>query len=153
MAVDPTSPARDADTAAAEWELFPHGADVGVRGFGRTKEQAFEHAAYAMTAALAAPQRVQPRSAVRVACDAPDDELLLVDWLNALVYEMATRGMLFSRFAVRIEGSRLEGEAWGEPVDLARHEVGVEIKGATYTALRVAQEEDGRWVAQCVVDV
>jgi tRNA nucleotidyltransferase (CCA-adding enzyme) len=65
---------------------------------------------------------------------------------------MATRRMLFARFAVVIDGHTLRGEAWGEPVDVARHQPAVEIKGATYTELRVAQE-DGRWIAQTVVDV
>jgi len=138
------------------WEHFPHQADVGVRGFGATLAAAFESAARAMTAAVADLDAVAPRTPVAVACTAPDRELLLVEWLNALVFEMATRHMLFSRFAVRLhagpDGERLEGEAWGEPVDPARHGLGVEVKGATYTALRVARD-DGTWTAQCVVDV
>lgn len=138
---------------SGDWELFPHGADVGVRGHGATREAAFANAAYAMTAALADPDQVRQLSAVEIVCAAPDDDLLLVDWLNALIYEMATRKMLFSRFTVQIEGRELTGKAWGEPVDIVRHKPGVEIKGATYTALRVGQEADGRWLAQCVVDV
>jgi protein archease len=138
---------------SGDWELFPHGADVGLRGRGATRDVAFANAAYAMTAALAEADQVRPLCAVEIFCDAPDDELLLVDWLNALIYEMVTRKMLFRRFRVRIEGEKLFGEAWGELIDIARHKPGVEIKGATYTALRVAQETDGRWLAQCVVDV
>ena len=135
------------------WEHFPHEADVGVRGFGRTRAAAFEQAALALTAAVADPADVEPCEAVAVTCAAPDDELLLVDWLNALVYEMATRRMLFSRFAVEIDGERLHGRAWGERVDVARHKPAVEVKGATYTSLRVAQKSDGIWIAQCVIDV
>ena len=138
---------------ANEWELFPHGADSGVRGHGETREAAFANAAYAMTAAAADASAVRPETVVEVNCAAPDDELLLVDWLNALIFEMATRRMLFSRFAVRIEDGMLAGVAWGEAIDPARHGLGVEVKGATYTALRVGQEADGRWTAQCVVDV
>jgi SHS2 domain-containing protein len=41
----------------------------------------------------------------------------------------------------------------GERVDVVRHEPAVEIKGATYTALRVERLDDGTWLAQCVVDV
>jgi protein archease len=137
----------------AGWEHFEHEADIGVRGTGPTREAAFEQAALALTAVVTDPARVQARERVQVACEAPDDELLLVDWLNALVYEMAVRRCLFARFAVRIEGHRLQGEAWGEPVQAARHAPAVEVKGATYTALRVAQQPDGSWLAQCVVDV
>lgn len=135
------------------WEHFPHEADMGVRGIGSTKEAAFEGAALALTAVITDPAEVMPTQPVTVACEAPDDELLLVDWLNALVYEMATRKMLFSRFAVRLNDHGLQGTAWGEPVDVARHQPAVEVKGATYTELSVKQDEQGRWIAQCVVDV
>jgi SHS2 domain-containing protein len=137
---------------SGHWEHFPHGADIGVRGFGASKAEAFAQAALAMTAVIADPATVEPREAVAVQCEAPDDELLFAEWLNSLVYEMATRKMLFSRFAVRFDGPLLSGQAWGERVDAARHHPAVEVKGATYTQLRVAREGDG-WVAQTVVDV
>ncbi|HEX9843308.1 MAG TPA: archease [bacterium] len=137
----------------ARWEHFEHQADIGVRGYGPTREAAFEQAALALTAVLTDPAGVQARACVSIACEAPDDELLLADWLNALVYEMAVRRWLFGRFSVRLTDHRLSAEAWGEPVNRELHGPAVEVKGATYTALRVAREADGGWVAQCVVDV
>lgn len=137
----------------SHWEHFPHEADMGVRGVGSTKEEAFEQAAVALTAIITDPQGVRSDESVEIACEAPDDELCLVDWLNALVYEMATRQMLFGRFKVTLDGLRLHGTAWGEKIDVARHLPAVEVKGATYTALRVQQDQTGAWVAQCVVDV
>jgi SHS2 domain-containing protein len=146
--MDPTT----SSAAAARWEHFPHGADVGVRGWGATPERAFEQAARAMTATVTDAE-VKSHDRIEVQCEAPDLELLFVEWLNAIIYEMATRGMLFGRFAVRIEGTRLAGTLWGEPVDVARHAPACEPKGATYTTLRVAEEPDGMWSAACVVDV
>lgn len=128
-------------------------ADIGVRGIGATREQAFEQAALAMTAVITDPGGVAAHEPVDIECEAPDEELLLAEWLNALVYEMSTRKMLFSRFVVRFGGTRLAGEAWGERVDPNRHHPAVEVKGATYTELKVSQQQDGTWVAQCVVDV
>ncbi|MDH4245148.1 MAG: archease [Nitrospira sp.] len=135
------------------WEHFPHEADTGVRGIGSTKEKAFEGAGLALTAVITDPASVSPQEAVAITCQAPDEELLLVDWLNALVYEMATRNMLFSRFNVRFNDHSLHATAWGEPIDVTRHEPAVEVKGATYTELTVKRDEQGRWIAQCVVDV
>jgi SHS2 domain-containing protein len=135
------------------WEHFPHEADVGVRGVGKTLAQAYEQAALAMTAAITDNAAVVPKAMIQIACDAPDIELLLVDWLNALVYEMATRSMLFSRFEVQLQGNHLTAQVWGEAIDVARHHPATEVKGATYTALKVAQQPDGSWLAQCVVDV
>lgn len=135
------------------WEHFPHEADMGVRGIGNSKEEAFEQAAIAMSAVITDPAKISAVETVEIACAAPDDELLLVDWLNALIYEMATRKWLFSRFEVHIKNHVLTARAWGQPMDTGKHQLAVEIKGATYTALRVARESNGEWVAQCVVDV
>jgi SHS2 domain-containing protein len=136
----------------ARWEHFEHGADIGVRGYGASIAEAFEQAALALTAVITELASVRPLERVEVRCEAPDDELLFAEWLNALVYEMATRRMLFARYSVKLEGTRLAGEAWGEAVDAGRHHPAVEVKGATYTMLRVAREGAG-WVAQTVVDV
>ncbi len=135
------------------WEHFAHGADIGVRGVGTTQAEAFEQAAMALTAVLTDPLRVAPKAEVGIECEATNREALLVNWLNAVVYEMAVRGMIFGRFVVRLEANRLHGSAWGEEVDVARHEPAVEVKGATYTSLFVGHNTDGAWVAQCVVDV
>jgi len=115
----------------AAWEHFSHEADVGIRGFGVTPAEAFEQAAVALTA---------------VVTHAEIKPLTSVD-------EMAIRKMLFGCFAVAIEGTRLNGILWGEPVDVARHAPACEPKGATYTALQVRKNDGGLWSAGCVVDV
>jgi len=140
-------------TAEAHWEHFAHDADIGVRGRGETLAEAFAAIALALTAVVADPGSVRPERGVEIACAASDPEALLFDWLNAVIYEMDTRGLLFARFEVAINADRLLATAFGEPVEPARHHPAVEVKGATYTALRVSRDERGRWVAECVVDV
>lgn len=138
---------------AARWEHFAHDADIGVRGRGRTLAEAFAQAGLALTAVVTDPAGLRATETVEIACEAEDLESLLFEWLNALVFEMATRDLLFGRYDVEIEAARLRARAGGERVDVARHAPAVEVKGATYTALRVAHEADGLWVAECVVDV
>lgn len=135
------------------WEHFPHQADIGVRGFGPSLEAAFRQTAIALTAAVTDPSSVEAATPVAITAEAANSEDLLYDWLNALVFEMATRGMLFGRFDVAIDGGRLTATAWGEAVSPERHHPAVEVKGATYTGLRVAQAGDGGWVAECIIDV
>ncbi len=141
-----------------KFEHFEHGADVGVRGFGTSPAEAFEAAAQALFTLFAENLgNVQPQVEQGFTLEAEGLEELFVAFLNELIWLAATRGLVFGRFEVRIEGGppgpyRLRARAWGEPFDASRHESTVEPKGATYTALRV-EEEDGRWVAQCVVDV
>ena len=135
------------------WEHFPHRADMGIRGFGATREQAFEQAAIALIAIITEPARIEAEQKVKITCTETDDELLFVDWLNRLLYEMATRKMLFGRFEVHIEQGRLNATAWGQRTERAKHRPVVEVKAATYTALSVRQDENGMWTAQCIVDV
>lgn len=138
------------------WEHFEHKADIGVRGFGTTPEEAFAQAALALTAVVTDPCRVEARDLVELELERDDEgdlELLLVDFLNALIYEMAVRQMLFSRYQLQLDDRRLCIRMWGEPVDRHKHEPAVEVKGATYTELKVAEVKPGHWLAQCVLDV
>ncbi len=115
--------------------------------------EAFEQAAVAMTAVITPADRILPQVSIRVHCEAPDRELLLVDWLSAILREMSALGMLFSGFKVTISGNALDAVLQGEALDPARHEPVVEVKGATYFKLSVRQDQEGFWTAQCVVDV
>jgi SHS2 domain-containing protein len=134
------------------WEHFPHDADVGIRGRGSTLEEAFEQAALALTG-IVTDVEIENRTLVEVECDAEDVEILLVEWLNTIIYEMAVRNMIFGAFKVTIDDLHLRGTMWGEPLDQTKHAPACEPKGATYTALRIAQEPDGTWSAGCIIDV
>jgi hypothetical protein len=48
-------------------------------------------------------------------CEAPDVEVLLVEWLNAIIYEMAVRNVIFGRFEVAISDTRLRGPCGEKP--------------------------------------
>jgi SHS2 domain-containing protein len=133
-------------------ETFAHDADIGVRGRGASLAEALANAGRALVSVVTDPASVREVLSVAISCEASDPEALLFDWLNALVFEMATRRVLFSRFEVSVQGGQLRGRAFGEPVDVARHRPAVEVKGATWTGMRVAREGGG-WVAECVVDV
>lgn len=135
------------------WEHFDHGADIGLRAEAATKPELFALMAEALTAVVTSPKRVKAEVEVEIRCEAPDDALLLVDWLNALIYEMATRGLLFSSWQVECHDHGLKAVVLGQAVDRVAHEPAVEVKGATYTALECGRTPEGRWVAQSVVDV
>jgi len=134
------------------YETFEHEADIGIRGFGNTVEEAFENAAIALYSVMVNIGTVQTKRDVPVIASAPDRELLFIEWLNALLALSDIERMVFSKFEVKIEEGTLTGRAWGEALDRIRHEPRVEIKGASYHLLSVA-EKGGRYTAQCVVDV
>jgi SHS2 domain-containing protein len=135
------------------WEHFAHGADLGVRGYGATPAEAFAAGALALTAAVTDPDDVAARETVEVECAGRDLSLLFYDYLNRIIFEMATRHLLFGSFRVELTEAGLRSRLTGEPVDRKRHAPAVEPKGATLTALDVHEDAPGRWRAQCVIDV
>lgn len=139
--------------APARWEHFRHSADVGIRGIAAGKAPAFEQAALALMAVICEPGVVREQASVAIRCPPAEDDFLFLDWINAIIFEMATRNMLFCRFEVRLGPDGLSARAWGEPVEVGRHGPAVEAKGATFTELAVKQAPGGEWIAQCVVDV
>ncbi len=134
------------------YETFEHEADIGIRGFGSSIGQAFENAARALYSVIVNVTLVRPVEQRTLTVTANDHELLLVEWLNALLSLSDMERMVFSKFEVRISGTMLTGKAWGETLDQVRHEPFVEVKGATYHMLSV-KEQQGLYTAQCVVDV
>ena len=130
---------------------FEHGADMGIVGRGAQIEQAFEQAAMAVFALMTRLDDVQPQQSVAIEFEEADAELALVTWLNRLLGEARSRALVLGRFQLRRNGTLWNGTAAGEPwrEDLER---GVEVKGATLTALAVARQ-GGIWEAHCVVDV
>ncbi|MBE0621254.1 MAG: archease [Burkholderiales bacterium] len=133
------------------YDYFEHDADMGIVGRGERIEEAFEHAAAAAFAMMADPARITPQASVSIEFEEADAELALVTWLNLLLGQARSHGLIFGRFQLRRNGARWSGTAAGEPWREGL-ERGVEVKGATLTGLAVTQT-DGIWEARCVVDV
>ena len=89
---------------------------------------------------------------VMVRITGSDREFLLFDWLKALLYHFDAEHLLFSRFEVKLGADGLEGAAWGEPMDPARHEMNHEVKAITLHGLKVEQTAEG-WLAEVIVDI
>ncbi len=135
------------------WLHFHHQADIGIRGIGNTLAEAFREGAMALMAVICTPENVEPAEQIQIQCQADEKDLLFADWINALIYEMDVRKMLFSRFEVHFDNHQLSAKVWGEKADPDKHELAVEVKAATFMELKVYENDRHQWIAQCVVDV
>jgi len=140
-------------TDMPRWEHYPHDADMGVRGIGNTLDQAFEQAMLALTAIIVDPDQLKDEKQIHIQCSSDDIELLFTDWLNEIIYHMATDHLLFHRAKIKITNGVLNAQLWGEVINVDKHQPTVEVKGATFTTLKVEQLENNEWLAQTVVDV
>lgn len=135
-----------------EYETFEHEADIGIRGFGSTIEEAFEHGAKAMFSIIVDLNTVEAKDSVELSCSAFDTETLFVEWLNNLLAKAHLSRMIFSKFKVKITDNSLIGWAFGEKLNQEKHRPVIEVKAATYSNLRVQRLGD-KYLAQCIVDV
>ncbi|MCX6800924.1 MAG: archease [Candidatus Diapherotrites archaeon] len=139
------------------FELFEHKADIGVRGIGETKEGAFAECAKALFEIMCDTKKVIPSQKTEIIVSSNKLDELLVEFLNELLYLKDTERMLFSKFEIKIKkvGKKfgLEGIAFGEKIDAKRHELKTEAKAASYSQLLVEKNKNGKWTAQCIVDV
>lgn len=133
------------------YHYFNHDADIGIEAEGPTLESAFEHAACAMFAIMCPPAMVLSDREVRVEFDEPDQELALAEWLNKLLAQARLEGLMLAGFELQRDGDHYSGKGWGIPWKPGADR-GPEVKGATLTQLKVAQEGK-RWRVRCVVDV
>ncbi len=134
------------------FEFIDHTADVGVIAYGADMAQAFASAAGALTSLITEPDDIGEALYRDIEVSAPDEESLLVEWLNELVYLFDTEGLIFRRFDItRLEPTHLEGRGYGERVDRGRHRLKTGVKAATYHRLEVSRGDDCR--VQVIFDV
>lgn len=138
------------------FEVFPHKADIGIKGIGKTIEEAFCEAAKAMFSVMVELQDVRAVGEVKLKMKAESLEELFVSWLNELLSAAALEKSLFADFSAKIKEIDgrflLEGSAFGEAIDGKRHRLKTEVKGATYSGLKIT-EKKGNCTVQCVLDV
>src|SRR5437588_7048812 len=135
------------------YETFEHTADLGLRVRAPDLETLFAETAEALFAAIVENvSEVQARQRLDIRLEKDEREYLLFDWLRELLYHFDTEHTVFGRFEVRLSEKGLQGTAWGEPLDLARHVPLHEVKAITYHGLRVEQTGDG-WLAEVIVDI
>ena len=139
-----------------EWEHYEHTADIGIRGYGSTLEEAFEAVALALFDVMVDVRKVEAKECREVEVEGEDLEALLYNFLEELLVLHDTEGLVFGDFRVEIEkgreGYRLKAKACGEPLS-EKHEPKEEVKAITYHEMEIRQLPDGRWMAQLVPDI
>ena len=132
--------------------MIDHTADVGIRAWGESLAEVFAQAALGMFSFISDLESVQERESREVVVEGADREVLLVAWLNELVYLFGVEGLLFRRFDVlEMEDTRIRARCHGERLDQARHSVTAEVKSATYHMLEVKRND--LWHARVILDI
>jgi SHS2 domain-containing protein len=133
------------------FQLIEHTADTGLVAQGSSLAEAFASAAYGLFSIMAELSRVREVESRSVVVSAEDDEELLFNWLNQLVYIFDVEHLLFKRFDITEFGEHgLKATCWGEKYDPSRHHLKLGVKSATYHMLKVDRERN---LVQVIFDV
>lgn len=125
------------------YKIVEHTADVGIEAYGKSLEEAFENAAKGMFAIITNKSKIDSIISKKIEIENEgDDELLLVDWLNELLYIHDVEGLVFGEFDVSID-DKLVAYAYGEEYNRQKHGYGVEIKAVTYHMLEIKRDKKG----------
>lgn len=138
------------------YKYLEHEGEEGVLGIGNTPEEAFIEGAKALFNLMVQIEKVEPVKEIRVRTQSASMDTLFVEWLGELILLKDITGLIFSDFQAKISQSegiyKIEGKAFGEPIDVKKHGIKTEVKAATYHGLKF-EEKEGKYYAQCVVDV
>ena len=137
----------------AVYRQLDHTADIAIEVWGADLRELFGNAAFALFDMVADVDGVRPTVTTSIEVAADDVEMLLVNWLNELIYRISAKEMLYARADVHhLDAKHLSATVHGEPYDPGRHHLRTEIKAATYHQLRVT-EEGCQWRACVIFDV
>ena len=125
------------------YELIDHTADVGVKAYGKTLSEAFEHAAKGMFDIITDNSEIENTGQCDIRLEAPDLEQLLVDWLSELLFLNSANNLVFGFFKVDLDEKKksLNAKVFGEKFNLSKHKIGTEIKAVTYHMLEVKNKQ------------
>lgn len=140
------------------YEFIEHEADIGIRSWGKTINEAFVEGAKALFDIMVDINKVERIDSVDIECEAHDIPTLFVEWLNELLAKADVNGLVFCDFKISeitpIDDNvhRLKAKAFGEKLDRNKHNIKVEAKAATYFGLKY-ENKGGNFYLQCVVDI
>lgn len=136
------------------FRFIDHTADIGVVAYGADVSQVFASAARALFSLITEPDAVAETLSRDIELEAPDEESLLIEWLNELIYLFDTEHVLFKRFEINVlDGKKLKARACGEKVDASRHQLKTGVKAATYHKLSLTGDSEKGYRAQVIFDI
>lgn len=139
-----------------KWEHYEHTADVGIRGYGESLEEAFKNVAIALFEIMVNTEKVRRVEKREIEVFGEDLKELLYSFLEELLALQDIEGLVFSDFEIQIErtngGYMLKAKAYGEPLS-RKHELRSEVKAITYHEMEIKKLEDGTWMVQLVPDI
>jgi SHS2 domain-containing protein len=147
------APGHVVRTVEKPFEVVDHTADIGIVAYGADIKQVFANAALGLFNLMADLDDFKEDLQRELELSAEDVEVLLVEWLNELIYIFDVEHIIFKRFEIeRLTSTQIKARCFGEKIKPGQHKLKREIKAATYHMLRISKE-DGGYKVQVIFDI
>jgi SHS2 domain-containing protein len=138
-----------------KFKFLPHTADAKFRAYGKTLEEAFANAAYAMVFIIT-DDKIKSRVKQKISIKSEDEKSLLYDFLEKFLILLDTKGFLLAKVnKIKIEkakkGFSLNAEVSGDN-HASSYQTKTTIKAVTYQEMEILKEKN-RVILQVVVDI
>ncbi|MBO5547177.1 MAG: archease [Candidatus Methanomethylophilaceae archaeon] len=117
--------------------LIDHTADMMVKAFGKTLEECYANAAYALFDQTVDLSDIGTSEETEIRVTGIDDEDRLYSFLSELLFIEDADNLILKEFEVSFEGDDVVCHAKGETLDRARHRIKSEVKAVTYHMMEV----------------
>ena len=135
------------------FEIIDHTADIGIVVHGTHIKQVFANAALGLFNLMADLDNLKENTRREIKLSAEDVEVLLIEWLNELIYISEVEHIIFKKFEIdELSNTNLKATFFGEKIKPGQHRLKREIKAATYHMLRI-NKENGSYKVQIIFDI
>jgi SHS2 domain-containing protein len=135
------------------FEIINHTADIGIVVYGTDINQVFANAALGLFTLMADLDNLKEDIKRQIELSAEDVEVLLIEWLNELIYISEVEHIIFKRVEINeLSNTKLKATCYGEKIKPSQHRLKREIKAATYHMLQI-NKKDGSYKVQIIFDI
>lgn len=122
------------------YKFLDHATDAFVEVTAKDLHEAFLTVAKVVINITIDQDRVKPREQREIVAKGKDLRYLLFSWLEEITFTLITEGFAISKVDLDIKENgeyTINAKAFGEPLDLDKHNYKVEIKAPTFHEMKI----------------
>ncbi len=148
-----------------KYKYLDHTADAKFESYGKTIEEAFENATYAMENIITDTETIEPKIKKDISIKSENLGSLLYDWLEKLITMLELEGFLLGKVKIKkikeikkdtekgklhyyILTAAIKGDTYHQ-----KYELKTEIKAITYNDMKIKKNKNNTWTITAVVDI
>ena len=135
-----------------KYKFIDHTADVMFEAYGKSLSKVFENSALATFEVQCDLKKVKRKIKKKIKLKNEDNEKLLFDFLEELIYLKDAKYLLFNKFKVKIKDGKLEADAEGEKINPKKHELKTDVKAVTLHHFSLKKTKEG-YKAKVILDI